>query len=207
MRADGHRAATLLASALAIALIVGGCEAASPAEPLASDGTTPNVDATAPSASGRPDWYGFEMTDVRSGERFTINDFAGKVVLIETMAQWCPNCRSQEDEVVRLHESLGDPDDLVSISLDVDLHEDEASLKRYAADLGYDWPFAVAPLEVARALGNEYSAQFLNPPLAPMLLIDRDGRAFGLPYGLKSAEALQRTVEPLLAAGPSPSGD
>jgi peroxiredoxin len=66
-----------------------------------------------------PDWFGFEMTDVRTGETFTINDFAGKVVLVETMAMWCPNCAVQANEVRKLHNLLEHPDDLVSISLDV----------------------------------------------------------------------------------------
>jgi thiol-disulfide isomerase/thioredoxin len=141
------------------------------------------------------------MTDVQTGEPFTINDFAGKVVLLETMAIWCPTCRSQGDEVVRLHELLGDSADLVSISLDIDMGEDAAMLKEYAETLGYDWRFAVAPLLVARALGNEYSAQYLNPPVSPMLVIDREGNVLGLPFGsVKSAEGLQEVVAPLLDA-------
>ncbi len=146
----------------------------------------------------RPEWFDLQMTDVLTGEAFTINDFAGKVVLLETMAIWCPTCRQQGDEVVRLHELLGDPTDLVSISLDTDMGEDAAMLKEYAETLGYDWHIAVAPLLVARALGNLYSAQYLNPPLSPMLIIDRDGAVIGLPFGLKSAESLQGVVEPLL---------
>ena len=71
-------------------------------------------------------------------------------------------------------------------------------LKKYAETLGYDWHIAVAPLLVARALGNLYSAQYLNPPVSPMLVIDRNGQVLGLPFGLKSAEALQGVVSPLL---------
>lgn len=150
-------------------------------------------------ASTAPEWFALEMTDVRTGESFSVDDFAGKVVLIETMAQWCPTCLQQENEVRALHELLGQPDDLVSISLDVDLNEDEASLKEYAATWGYDWRFAVSPLLVSRALGNLYSAQYLNPPLAPMLVIDRDGNAIQLPYGVKSAAALRKLLDPYLA--------
>jgi thiol-disulfide isomerase/thioredoxin len=159
-----------------------------------------DVLATAgPSASPeRPEWFDLEMTDVLTGQPFTINDFAGKVVLLETMAVWCPTCRQQGDEVVRLHELLGNPTDLVSISLDTDMGEDAALLKKYAETLGYDWNIAVAPLLVARALGNLYSAQYLNPPLSPMLIIDRSGQVLGLPFGLKSAEDLQGVVSPLL---------
>ena len=58
----------------------------------------------------------------------------------------------------------------------------------------------MAPLLVARALGNLYSAQYLNPPLSPMLVIDRDGNVLGLPFGLKSAESLEGVVAPLLEA-------
>jgi hypothetical protein len=64
---------------------------------------------------------------------------------------------------------------------------------------GFDWHFAVAPLEVARALGNLYSAGYLNPPLSPMLIIDRDGNVHQLEYGKKSAEYLQKSLEPYLA--------
>jgi hypothetical protein len=100
--------------------------------------------------------------------------------------------------VKELHALLGESSGLVSVSLDVDLHEDEASLKRYATEHGLDWYVAVAPLGVARALGNLYSAQYLNPPVSPMLLIDRYGTAFQLPYGVKSAEVLRDILAPFL---------
>jgi len=140
-----------------------------------------------------------ELTDVQTGETFSINDYAGKVVLLQTMAIWCPNCVVQGNEVRNLHKALGNPPDLISVSLDVDLSEDEASLKEYASGFGFGWHFAVAPLLVARALGNLYSAQYLNPPLDPMLIIDRVGNVHHLEYGIKDAEMLQKAVEALLA--------
>ncbi len=156
---------------------------------------SPEPDGTAE----RPEWFGLEMADATTGETFTIDEFEGQVVLLETMAVWCPTCKKQADEMARLLELLGYPEDLVSVSLDVDMGEDEDLLRRYAEKYGYDWRFAVAPLLVARALGNEYSAQYLNPPLAPMLVIDREGNVLGLPFGgVKSAESLRGVVEPLL---------
>jgi hypothetical protein len=164
-----------------------------------SPGPSTVVPTTAPSGSAdRPEWFGMEMTDVQTGETFTINDFAGKVVLLETIGVWCPTCRRQQDEVLRLHELLGDPADLVSISLDTAMSEDAPLLKEYAETLGYDWHLALAPLLVARALGNLYSAEYLNPPASPMLIVDRDGNVIGLPYGVKTAESLQGVVAPLL---------
>jgi thiol-disulfide isomerase/thioredoxin len=135
------------------------------------------------------------MTDVRTGQTFAISDFAGKVVLVETMAEWCPTCIEQQREVGKLHDLLAGSTDVVSVSLDIDVHEDGPSLKEYATKLGYDWHFAVAPLEMARALGNLYSAEYLNPPYSPMLLIDRNGAVTSLPYGVKTADYLRAAVE------------
>ena len=146
-----------------------------------------------------PDWFDTQLTDVQTGKLFSMNDYAGKVVLLETMAIWCPNCLIQATQVGKLHEALGYPEDLISVTLDVDSHEDEAVLKEYASSYRFDWHFAVAPLSVARALGNLYSAEYLNPPLSPMLVIDREGNVHQLEYGLKEAETLQKIVEPYLA--------
>ncbi len=151
------------------------------------------------SATAAPDWYNFKMTDVRTGKTFAINDFAGKVVLIQAIAEWCPNCLFQQGETRKMSDQLGDPEDLILISMDVDLHEDEASLKKYTQDFGFDWRFAVAPLEVQRAMANLYSAEYHNPPLDPILLIDRHGNAHQLPYNLKEADTLKKIVEPYLA--------
>jgi cytochrome oxidase Cu insertion factor (SCO1/SenC/PrrC family) len=145
-----------------------------------------------------PQWFDMELVDAQTGETFTMSDYAGKVVLLETMAIWCPNCVVQSNEVRKVQELLGNPDDLIPVSLDVDVNEDAAALKEYASGYGFNWHFAVAPLEVARALGNLYSAQYLNPPLAPMLVIDREGNVHQLEYGMKSAETLQKIIEPYL---------
>lgn len=186
---------TILSFVLA-GLLVTACSASAPTATV--DPITAGSVAATETAASEWDWFSIELTDAQTGQTFTMNDYAGKVVLVETMAIWCPNCIVQATEVQNLHQLLGHPDDLVSISLDVDLNEDQAALKKYAEEFGFEWHFAVAPLEVARALGNLYSAQYLNPPLSPMLIIDRDGDVHTLEYGKKSAETLQKSVEPYL---------
>ncbi|MGE5376775.1 MAG: peroxiredoxin family protein [Bacteroidota bacterium] len=171
---------------LVIALLLAACNATAAPGP-------------APTATAIPEWFGMEMTDVRTGETFTINDFSGKVVLIETIAQWCPNCLYQQGETKKMAAQLGNPEDVILLSMDVDSHEDVASLKKYAQDFGFEWRFVVGPLEVQRALGNLYNPEYLNPPLEPMLLIDRQGNAHQLPYGLKVVDQLQEILKPYLA--------
>ena len=148
-----------------------------------------------------PEWFTVQLTDVKTGDTFNINDLKGKVVLVETMAQWCSNCLKQQKQVMALHSLLAEDNDLVSIALDIDPNEDEASLKAYAQDHGFNWVYVIAPAEVSREIGNLYTAQFINPPSTPILIIDRSGEAHPLPFGIKSADDLKQAIEPFLNEG------
>ena len=146
-----------------------------------------------------PAWFGTAFKDVRSGETFTINDFKGKVILVETMAVWCPTCYRQQQEIKALHELLGMREDFVSVSLDIDPNEDETVLAGYTEQNSeFDWYYAVTGPDMAREIGNAYGDQFLNPPSAPVLVIDRHGVAHPLPFGLTSAEVLMQMIQPYL---------
>ena len=119
----GRRSWPCLAAALMVVLFLVGCGPASTTsdvlelrkpsggschghgDAVAQPGAADVMATAGPSAPPeRPEWFDLEMTDVLTGRPFTINDFAGKVVLLETMAVWCPTCRQQGDEVLRLHE-------------------------------------------------------------------------------------------------------
>lgn len=146
-----------------------------------------------------PAWFAASFKDVRNGESFTINDFKGKVVLVENMAVWCTTCYQQQTQIKAFYESLGMRDDFVIVSLDIDPNEDESILAAYAEkNSGFGWRFAVAGPEIAREIGNLYGDQFLNPPSAPVLVIDRHGVAHPLPFGVKNAEDLVKAIQPYL---------
>jgi hypothetical protein len=120
-------------------------------------------------------------------------------VLVETMAVWCSTCYSQQLEIKALHELFGMREDFVSVSLDIDPNEDESILAGYTQQNSqFAWPYAIAGSDIAREIGNTYGDQFLNPPSAPVLVIDRHGVAHPLPFGIKSAEDLQEAVQPYL---------
>lgn len=148
-----------------------------------------------------PAWMKTDLVDVNSGKTFTIDSFKGKVILVEMFAIWCPTCLRQQKEVMALYDNLGMSEDLVLVGLDVDPNEDAAAVKEYTGKHGFSWYYAVAPVDVAREIGNLYGSQFLNPPSAPILLIDRDGKVVPLETGLKNVEKLKNSVEPLLKGG------
>lgn len=146
-----------------------------------------------------PGWFSAELSNVRTGETFTVSDFKGKVVLVETMAIWCSNCRRQQQNVAELHTLLGERDDFISLGLDIDPNEDASNLKDYIEANGFHWTYAVAPSQVGNELANLYGSQFLSPPSTPMLIIDKQGEVHLLPFGIKSAEDLQAALEPFLS--------
>jgi thiol-disulfide isomerase/thioredoxin len=125
----------------------------------------------------------------------------GKVVLVETMAQWCPNCRQQQQQVIDLHQLLGERDDFVSLGLDIDPNEDAASLKNYIESNSFSWTYAVAPADVSNEIANLYGDQFINPTSTPMFIIDRKGEVHLLPFGIKSAQDLLTALQPFLDEG------
>ena len=172
------------------------------------DKETPTADAmmsnetpTADAIMESPAWYSASLTDASTGQAFKVDDFKGKVVLVEAMAIWCPTCLKQEGEVKALHVSLGQRDDFVSIGLDIDPNEDSASLKSYVENNGFDWRYAVSNADISKEVSSLYGSQFLNPPSTPIVIIDRHGEAHPMPFGLKSADDLMKFIKPFLDQG------
>ena len=141
-----------------------------------------------------PDWYSWELTDINSGTTFRLNDEQGKVILVETMAVWCSNCLKQQQEVSQLLASLGPRDDFVSLAINIDPNEDDATLSSYTQQHGFDWRYVVASDDLINEISSLYGAQYLNPPSTPMLIIDQQGQAHTLPFGIKSAADLQAAL-------------
>ncbi len=204
-----------VAGLLAGIVVLAGCASAASTAPASAASASQAASSTsaspAPSyaslapigvvpAPTMPAWFNVEMTDVNTGTRFRISDFTGKVVLVDTMAVWCPTCQGEMSQIAQLPAMIGPASsDLVRISLDVDPNEDATILKKFADKNKFDWIIAVAPIEVGRFLATHYDEQFLNPPTQPMLFIDRTGGVYGLPFGIKSALSIQKTLAQYLA--------
>ena len=148
-----------------------------------------------------PAWYGAAFTDASTGKSFNIHDLKGKVVLVETMAVWCTTCKQQQDNIKAFHAQLGMKDDFVTISLDIDPNENLDTLKTYVTKTGFDWMYAVSPMDASREIAKLYGDQFLNPPSTPILIIDRKGVAHPLPFGVKSADDLLKAADMYLKEG------
>ena len=137
-------------------------------------------------------WRTTELTDVLTGETFTIDSFE-KPVLVETFAVWCSNCKRQQDELIEFHDQVGD--DVVSVALNTDPNEDAAAVRQHAREHGYDWRYAVSPTDVTSSIVDQFGASMTNPPQVPMLLRCADGCTRRLQDGHKSTSFLREQVD------------
>ena len=152
--------------------------------------STPQAPATGEDALPDGDaWLRIELTDVASGETFTLADLVGQVVAIEPMAIWCPDCKAQQDNVKRVHDEMAD-DGIRYISLGVDPSERAGALARYAERHGYPWTFARSPIEMSRALSELFGPQILAVPSTPLVILDEAGEVVYQGFGFHGAEAL-----------------
>jgi peroxiredoxin len=127
--------------------------------------------------------------DARTGETFTLADFAGKTVFIEPMATWCTNCRRQIPNAEAARQQL-DPDQYVFIGLSVAENVDNATLAEYVDAQGWNFTFAVASAELTQGLIDTFGRTVVTPPSTPHFIIRPDGTLSEIQTGTHTAEDL-----------------
>lgn len=138
-------------------------------------------------------WQDVELTDVNTGNTFKISDYKGKPVLVETFAVWCPTCTKQQKETKKFHDEVGDA--VISVSLDTDPNEDVDMVLAHTRKNGFDWLYAVAPVEMTQSLIAEFGVGIVNAPSVPLILVCEDQSTRFLKSGVKNAERLKSEIE------------
>lgn len=113
----------------------------------------------------------FTLTDL-SGRSITAEQLAGRVVMVEFWATWCPPCRSTLEWLGQLKQKYGE--NLVVVALAVESPEDQ--IKSIAASLSPDLRWGVTDAPTARAFGDITA-------VPTMFLFDQSGRTTRVLYG------------------------
>jgi peroxiredoxin len=138
-------------------------------------------------------WKDIELTNVETGEPFTIAALAGNVVAIEPMAIWCTQCKVQNDNFKQAHSEL-EAAGVQVISLAVEPNEQPGALAEYADRRGYEWTFALSTTELSRALADQFTAQVLSVPATPLIVLSPDGEVAFQDFGFHGPESLVEIV-------------
>lgn len=196
---NGHTRRDLLRGGVAAAGLglLAGCLGDSPDDSgsgsdsggtAATDAGTTGADGDG--GGGGDAWRTKELTDVLTGETFTIGELEPPV-LVENFAVWCPVCTRQQKQVGAL---LDQRDDVTAVSINVDANEDAETVREHADTEGFDWPFAVAPPEVTTSLRDAFGTTVLNPPSAPIVRVCADSTTL-LSGRVRSASELADSIE------------
>ncbi len=109
----------------------------------------------------------FSLSD-RGGVMRSVNDWDGKVLVINFWATWCPPCREEIPAFMKLQDQYADQGlQFIGIALQT---ADE--VQEFVAELGINYPILVGQSEVikvAEQFGNSFGA------LPYTVLIDREG--------------------------------
>lgn len=167
-----------------------------PSQSNASGTASPSqLDRPAPSAPrltlSQP-WATATLVDVRTGASFRVADLvaSGRVVFVEPMAVWCSKCRAQQERAVAAFAQL-DGARAVWVGLDVEFAERAQQLAAYSVALGFDFSYAIAGVELSRALAADFGDVVLNPPATNVIVIGVDGGVSHTTGGLSADEIVE----------------
>jgi thiol-disulfide isomerase/thioredoxin len=130
------------AALLALALVVGGCSAGKDAVVTGGE-----FQFVAPNGQVRIRYDGDERKVVRGlagpslleeGKTIKLEDFAGKVVVVNIWGSWCPPCRTEAPELQKVQDETG-PSGVQVLGLDVKEHSAEPA-RDFATDRKLTYP-------------------------------------------------------------------
>ncbi len=125
-----------------------------------------------------------------SGDTVNLSDYRGKVVLINFFATYCPPCRMEMPDFVRLQEKYGSKGfTVIAISVD---NEPEKVLPSFIERLGLNFPVLLATTKVLKDYGNIYA-------LPVTFVLDREHKIVKKITGMVNPDELDPVIEKLLS--------
>ena len=86
----------------------------------------------------------FRVKELGATTYRTLDDYKGKVVLLNVWATWCPPCRAEMPSIEQLYQQYGSRGlNVVAVSVDDAVSED--SIRAFARDLGLTFPILHDP--------------------------------------------------------------
>ena len=111
------------------------------------------------------------ITDL-DGRTLSRADLAGRPVLVELWATWCPPCRGTLSWLGELKKRHGDRIAVVTLAVE----SEEADVRKLAAELKLPFTWVMGKPEIVQAFGDVTAVPTL-------LVFDREGRTAGAFYG------------------------
>ncbi len=135
----------------------------------------------------------FKLTTLE-GKLLSLAEYKNKVVLLNFWATWCGPCRAEVPDLVELQNKYKDQLQIIGLVVDDD---DQAAIKKFAAEFGINYPVALA----TDAMRLEYGG---IPALPTSFVLDAQGRIVQKHEGLRDPVLYEVEIRALLGL---PIGD
>ncbi|MFK0115067.1 TlpA family protein disulfide reductase [Streptomyces sp. NPDC090994] len=193
--ARARRRAALAAGAVAGALLVSACGSGGTSGGGGDTNYITGADGVATVDKGDrtaiPDLSG-ETVD---GEQLDVDDYQGKVVVLNVWGSWCPPCRAEAKNFEKVYQDVKDQGvQFVGINT---RDTSTGPAKAFEKEYGISYPSLYDP---AGKLMLRFAKGTLNPQAIPStLVIDRDGKIAARTLQALSEEKLRKMLKPVLA--------
>jgi len=130
----------------------------------------------------------FVVTSI-DGERVALDQYRGRVVILDLMATWCGPCADQMEELNHIYAEYPESQ-VVILSIGVDTDETDQQLRNFRDQYYANWRFSSDTDDV----GTKYDAS----SIPTMAIIDQAGKLEWRHAGLTLADDLRDIIDPLL---------
>ncbi|AZM60728.1 MULTISPECIES: TlpA family protein disulfide reductase [unclassified Streptomyces] len=190
-----RRRAGLAAGAAAAALVVSACGSGGTSGGGGDTGYVAGSDGIATVAKGSradaPDLSGKTV----DGDRLDVDDYKGKVVVVNVWGSWCPPCRAEAKNFEKVYQDLKDE----GVQF-VGINTRDATVgpaRAFEEEQGVTYPSLFDP---AGKLMLRFEKGTLNPQAVPSTLVfDREGKIAARSLQALSEEKLRKMIDPVLA--------
>ncbi len=130
----------------------------------------------------------FALKDI-NGRAVRLSDYRGKVVLVNFWATWCPPCRAEMPDLIRLQsEHAKQGLQIIGITYPP---ERRARVRRFARSLKVNYPIVLGTRQI--------KARFSSDDTLPLtVVINRDGKVSDIISGILLREEFDEKIKPLL---------
>src|SRR5687768_3260418 len=130
----------------------------------------------------------FTLKDL-NGRTVRLSDYKGKVVLINFWATWCPPCRAEMPDLVRLQREHG-KEGLQIIGVTYPPEKKER-VRRFARSLKVNYPIILGT--------RQFKVRFSSDETLPLtIVINRDGKVSDIISGILLHQEFEEKIKPLL---------
>ncbi len=130
----------------------------------------------------------FSLKDL-SSKKVNLSDFRGKVILLNFFTTWCPPCRIEIPELVKIYQQNKNKG-LVVLGISLDKDVVPFMLKNFAKEMKISYPVLIGTEEVAD------SYQITGVPAT--FVISKEGKAYKRFDGLVPTDHLEKALKDLL---------